>query len=302
MCNCDDPFESNFFKYFALNFNALNLKKLICTCFAGSPISHTELKDLPVFTAVEKLPYMIEITEVPDLNGDGAADLSDVELLLRNNNNTLTLLDGNGDFRSDECIGFLEEADVVVTNPPFSIAREFFVPLLLKYQKKFLIIGDLNWLTYKTIFPLIKENKMWVGYNSVKQFIQPDGTTKQFGNKLWFTNIDIQKRHEELILYKKYDNDAFPHYDSYDAINVDHISEIPIDYSGKMGVPITFVNYYNPEQFEIIDGIGRYSIMSNEETKKAKKYLSMINGKAKYFRYIIKNIHPEGGENENRAA
>lgn len=300
LCNCDDPFESNFFKYFALNFNSLNLKKLICTCYADSPISHTELTDLPLFEGADKLPYMIEITEVPDLNNDGATNLSDVEILLRSNNNTLTLLDGDGDFRSEECIGFLKEADVVVTNPPFSIARECFVPLLFKYNKKFLIIGDLNWLTYKAIFPLLMENKMWVGYNSVKCFIQPNGEYKKFGNKLWFTNIDIDKRHDDLILYKKYSADEYPMYDNYDAINVDKISNIPVDYTGKMGVPITFLNYYNPEQFEIIDGIGRYSILNNEETKKAKKYLSMIDGKAKYFRYIIKNLHPKGETDENR--
>lgn len=287
-CNCDDPFESNFFKYFAMNFNYLGLKKLICTCYAGSPISHTELMETPAFDRNERLPYMIEITEVRDVNGDGAEDMDDIELLLRNDKNTLTLLDGDGDFRSEECIGFLEEADIVVTNPPFSIAREYFIPQLIKYNKKFLIIGDLNWITYKTIFPLLKNNKMWLGYNYVKSFIQPSGATRKFGNKLWYTNLDIGKRHENLILYKKYTPEEYPKYDNYDAINIDKVTEIPCDYDGKMGVPITFLDKYNPDQFEIIDGIGRYSILDNEATKKAGKYLSMINGNAKYFRYIIK--------------
>lgn len=298
-CNCDDPFESEFFKYFAMNFNHLKLKKLICTSYVGSPISHTEFNDLPLFKKQEKLPYMIEITEVKDFNGDGAEDLADIEFLLRNDKNTLTILDGDGDFRSDECIEFLKESDIVVTNPPFSIAREYYIPQLIKYNKKFLIVGDLNWATYKEIFPLIKDNKIWFGYNSIKEFVQPNKNTKKFGNKLWYTNLDIEKRHEKIILYKKYTPKEYPRYDNYDAINVDKVADTPEDYTGKMGVPITFLNYYNPEQFEIIDGIGRYSILDNEKTKEAGKYLSMINGKAKYFRYIIKNLNPKGSGDED---
>ena len=148
LCNCDDPFESNFFKYFALNFNSPGLKELICTCYANSPISHTELKDLPQFEGHDRMPYMIEITEVPDLNNDGATDLLDIELLLRSNNNVLTLLDGDGDFRSEECIGFFKEADVVVTNPPFSLFREY-VAQLIEFEKKFIILGNNNAITYK---------------------------------------------------------------------------------------------------------------------------------------------------------
>lgn len=301
-CNCDDPFESNFFKYFAMNFNFLGLKKLICTCYADSPVAYTELDDLPLSKKqkIEKMPYMIEINEVKDLNGDGAEDMADIEILLRNNNNTLTILDGDGDFRSEESIGFLQEADVVVTNPPFSLFREFMAQLI-SYDKKFLILGNNNAISYKEIFPLIMSNKMWLGYNSNKtvEFRLNDSYKKwnsikngiKYGKVpaiSWFTNIDTSKRHEEMILYKKYVPEEYPKYDNYDAINVDKTSEIPFDYYEPMGVPITFLDKYNPEQFEIIDGIGRYSVLYNEETKKAGKYLSMINGKAKYFRYIIK--------------
>lgn len=295
-CNCDDPFESNFFKYFAANFNHLGLKKLICTSYAGSPVSYSELNDLSVFKKNEKLPYKIEITEVPDINDDGATDLSDIELLLRSNNNNLTILDGDGDFRSDECVEYLKEADIVVTNPPFSKFREY-VRQLMEYEKKFIIIGNSNALTYKEIFPLLKDNKMWLGFGGVKEFMQPDGSIKKFGNVGWFTNIDIEKRHEKLILYKKYNPIDYPKYDNYDAINIDKTSDIPDDYYGKMGVPISFFGSYNPDQFEIIDGIGRYSILDNERTKKEGKYLSMINGEAKYFRYIIRRR--KGCDNED---
>ena len=276
-CNCDDPFESNFFKYFAMNFNFLGLKKLICTCYAGSPISHTEFGDLPLFCErsqkYEKLPYMIEIVEVKDLNGDGAEDMDDIELLLRNDKNTLTLLDGDGDFRSEECIGFLEEADVVVTNPPFSLFREF-VAQLVKYGKKFIIIGGQNAITYKEFFPLIKNNKIWIGYNSVHKFLVPENFNNtstyeengkkfaKFGNICWYTNVDVEKRHEDLILYKKYNPEEYPKYDNYDAINIDKITEIPCDYNGMMGVPITFLDKYNPDQFEIV-GLDRYTAPKN---------------------------------------
>lgn len=304
-CNCDDPFESNFFKYFAMNFNYLGLKKLICTSYAGSPISHTELNDLPLFKKDEKLPYMIEITEVKDENGDGAEDLADIEFLLRNNKNTLTLLDGDGDFRSEECIGFLKEADIIVTNPPFSLFREY-VAQLIKYNKSFLIIGNVNAVTYKEVFPLIKNNKLWFGcsiHSGDREFRVPDkyplnaagSRIDESGRKYirvkgvrWFTNLDYKERHEDLILYKKYTPEEYPKYDNYDAINVDKTADIPCDYEGVMGVPITFLDKYSPDQFEIIDGIGRYSVLNNEETKKAGKYLSMVNGKAKYFRFIIK--------------
>jgi len=162
-CNCDDPFESNFFKYFAMNFNFLGLKKLIATCYDNSPVAGDEL---PLFAWTNsqsgKKAYKIEITEVTDENGDGAIDLADVELLIKNHKNTLSILDGNGDFRSEECIELLKEADIVVTNPPFSLFREYLAQLV-KYKKTFLIIGNVNSITYKEVFPLIKDNLMWLG-------------------------------------------------------------------------------------------------------------------------------------------
>ncbi len=249
-----------------MNFNHLGLKKLICTSYAGSPITYTELYDLPLFKN-RKMPYMIEITEVKDFNEDGAEDLADIEYLLRNNNNTLTILDGDGDFRSEECIEFLKEADVVVTNPPFSLFSEY-VSQLIKYNKKFLIIGSMNALHYKDIFPLIRDNKVWMGYgfNKTLTFRMPDyyeSTTVINGDKIgkvpaicWFTNLEIKKRYEELIMYKKYSEENYPKYDNFDAINVNKVSDIPMDYYGYIGVPDSFMNVYNPNQFEIVGRSG----------------------------------------------
>ena len=264
-CNCDDPYESNFFKYFAMNFNFLGLKKLIATCYDASPVAGDEL---PLFNevngSIQKRAYKIEITEVTDINGDGAIDLADVELLIRNRKNTLTILNGNGDFRSDECVELLKQADIVVTNPPFSLFREY-VAQLVQYNKKFLIIAHQNAITYKEIFPLIKDNKLWLGFGfkgGAAHFHSPyqdvatasdhrEGMIRVSG-VVWFTNLDIKKRHEELVLYKKYTPEEYPKYDNYDAINVDKTSDIPYDYVADMGVPITFLDKYNPDQFEII--------------------------------------------------
>ena len=273
-CNCDDPYESNFFKYFAMNFNHLGLKKLICTCYATSPIMY---KQLTLFGEEEELceettnkkPYKIEITEVKDLNGDGAVDLQDIELLLKSVDGKPELLKGDGDFRSDECVELLKQADVVVTNPPFSLFREY-IAQLIKYNKKFLIIGNQNAITYKEVFPLLKNNKIWLGYGfkgNVGFFINTkyEDYAKSSQHKegmirvsgvMWFTNLDIQKRHENLILYRNYTPEEYPTYDNYNAIEVSKVSEIPEDYYGVMGVPITFMDKYNPKQFEIlgIDG------------------------------------------------
>ena len=297
LCNCDDPYESNFFKYFAMNFNYLGLKKLVATCYDSSPVVGEQLSLFP-----DKHPYMIEITEVIDENGDGAIDLTDVAYLLQNKKNVTRKLK-DGDFRSEECVKALQEADIVVTNPPFSLFREY-IAKLMEYDKKFLVIGNQNAITYKEIFPLLKENKMWLGYHcgdmaftvpqhyeerETRFWIDANGQKwRSMGNICWFTNLDHQKRHEEIDLYKRYTAEEYPHYDNYDAINVDKTADIPEDYHGEMGVPITFLDKYNPDQFEIIDGIGRYSILNNENTKKAGKYLSMIDGKAKYFRVVIK--------------
>ncbi len=281
LCNCDDPYESNFFKYFALNFNALGLKKLICTCYNGSPISQLELPFDNMMNEngeIEKVAYVLELTEVKDLTGDGATGLEDVRLFLKKN--PPLRLSGNGDFRSAECIALLKEADIVVTNPPFSLFREY-VAQLIEYDKKFLIIGNQNAITYKELFPLIKDNKMWLGFHSGhtlfavpdyyeipdfydkgdKQKLRSNGYIvdengklwRNIGNICWFTNLDHNKRHEPLDLYKHYTPEEYPKYDNYDAINVDKVSDIPCDYVGVMGVPITFLDKYCPEQFEIVE-------------------------------------------------
>ena len=298
-CNCDDPYESNFFKYFAMNFNFLGLKKLIATCYDSSPIVGEQLSLFP-----DKRPYKIEITEVLDENGDGAIDLADVEYLLKNKHNTRAKLK-NGDFRSDECIKLLKQADVVVTNPPFSLFREY-VAQLFEYDKKFIIIGNQNALTYKEIFKLLKENKIWLGYSihsGDREFRVPDSyplsaagyRIDEAGNKYirvkgvrWFTNVDYEERHEDLILYNNYTPEEFPCYDNYNAINVDKTQNIPCDYNGLIGVPITFLDKYNPEQFEIIDGIGRYSMLAGPTKETKGKYLTAINGVPKYARVIIR--------------
>lgn len=271
-CNCDDPFESNFFKYFACNFNALKLKKLIATSFIKSPIAGGQLPLLEMegLKPEGKEPYKIEINEVPDLNNDGAIDLKDVEYLIKHSKNVSATLKSNakygaGDFRSDECVELLKQSDIIVTNPPFSLFREY-VAQLVEYKKKFLIIGNLNAITYKECFKFIKEDKMWLGYNNgAKTYLVPDSYEQdnifvgvdgkkyaKMGNTGWYTNLDISKRHELLILYKKYSPEEYPKYSNYDAIEVEKVSEIPVDYKGAMGVPVTFLDKYNPDQFEII--------------------------------------------------
>ncbi len=280
-CNCDDPFESNFFKYFAANFNALGLKKLITTSYTKSPIAGGQL---PLFEVKGlkpkgKEPFKIEINEVPDSNSDGAIGLPDVEWLLRHDANVSTPLKANGDFRSEECIKMLKEADIVVTNPPFSLFREY-VAQLVKYDKKFLIIGNLNAITYKEIFKLVKKNKLWLGYNNgAKTYLVPDSYEQnnifvgtdgkkyaKMGNTGWYTNLDISKRHELLTLYKKYTTEEYPTYDNYNAIEVSKVVEIPMDYNEIIGIPVTFLDKYNPKQFEIL-GITDRDPNNNYRTK-----------------------------------
>ena len=272
-CNCDDPYESNFFKYFAINFDFLGLKKLIATCYTGSPVAGEQLSLFDVASLEEKStdtrhPYKIEVTEVQDENADGAIDLADVEHLLKNKKNALTLLKGDGDFRSPECIELLKQADIVVTNPPFSLLREY-VALLEDYGKHFLLIGNTNALTYREIFKMIKENKLWTGYTNFNvgmYFFVPDDWEKyhkiENGRKLvrvstscWFTNLEVQKHKEFMTLYKHYTPVEYPFYSNRNAINVNKVADIPLDWDGVMGVPITFLDKYNPEQFEII-GLG----------------------------------------------
>ena len=306
LCNCDDPYESNFFKYFASNFNALGLKKLIATCYNGSPILGNELllKFDDADDEPKKIAYKVEITEVKDENGDGRIDLADVRYLLQNDSNVLSILKENGDFRSSECVKLLQEADVVVTNPPFSLFREY-VAQLMKYNKKFLIIGNQNAISYKEIFPLLKENLMWLGYKSgdmafrVPADSEPRATRywqdetgqkwRSMGNICWFTNLDHKKRHEELILFKTYNKDEYPKYDNYDAINVDVTNDIPCDYEGVMGVPITFMDKYCPEQFEIIDiNPHFFTIVAQGLPKPKQLTLRNVGKKDPYARILIR--------------
>lgn len=239
-CNCDDPTWSAFWKYFHLNFNQLGLKKLISTHYDANEPTY-------------KMEYYGE-------------DDNDIEV------GTITPLQGNGDFRNKECVDLLIESDIVVTNPPFSLFRDYLAQIV-EHNKKFLIIGNKNAITYKEVFPLLRNNDMWIGYTNVKEFVQPDGTIKKFGNIGWFTNLDVKKRHEEIILWETYTPEKFPHYDNYDAINVDKVDHIPKDYDGVMGAPITFLDKYNPEQFEIIElGNSRDNFTPNKDYINPKKH------------------------------
>ncbi len=258
-CNCDDPYESNFFRYFALNFNKLGLKQLITTSYRPSPVANTQLGLFGDDTTLKPVKGRPKITankfiinEVDDINGDGAFNLRDVaEQLKANKNNEWAPLKGDGDFRSDECVELLKQADIVVTNPPFSLFREY-VEQLVKYDKGFIIVSPDSALHYKEIFVLIRDSKLWLGDGRAKQFMQPDGTIKKFGNIGWLTNLDTTKRHETLTMYKRYSPDEYPHYDNLDAIDISKTAEIPYDYSGLMGVPDTFLDKFNPDQFELI--------------------------------------------------
>ena len=302
-CNCDDPYESNFFKYFALNFNTLGLKKLIATCYAGSSIANTELSLFDHESPEEKTtrnPHKIEISEVP-VKPEGGFSLTDVTYMLRNTKNVLTRLKGDGDFRSQECVELMKQADVVVTNPPLSLFREY-VAQLMEYEKSFVIIGNVNAITYKEIFPYIKENRIWLGESinsGDRKFRVPDyypldaagcGIDKdgyrfiRVKGVRWFTNIQTKtsKRLEELYLYKHYTPSEYPKYDNYDAIDVSKVAEIPVDHEDRMGVPVTFLDKYNPTQFEIL-GLDRY-IEGNKTPNKR----FMIDGKEIYARIVIK--------------
>lgn len=318
-CNCDDPYESNFFKYFALNFKALGLKKLITTGYYTSPIAG---KEITLFDDVADIrqPYAIYINNTDDITEDMQIhSIADVALLLKNKHNTRRKLFGDdkypaGDFRSEESITLLKQADIVVTNPPFSLFREY-VAQLVEYKKSFLILGNTNAVTYKEIFPMIKDNKMWIGNKSMGSdmlFIVSDkyagelvankkkgsgyrivdGKVRGRTQAIWYTNLDVKKRHEELVLWQKYNSDKYPKYDNYDAINVDKVQDIPCDYDGVMGVPITFLDKYNPDQFVILEGSNRYGILNtwgkNEDIRTAHSHGNNINGKAKYFRIHIK--------------
>src|SRR3989338_6651279 len=288
-CNCDDPFESNFFRYFVLNFDKLGLKQLITTSYKPSPVANTQLglfgddktltksKGRPKITANKFI-----INEVGDVNGDGSFTLEDIAQQLRNNkNNEWTPLEGDGDFRSDECIELLKQSDIVVTNPPFSLFREY-ITQLFEHKKQFLIIGNLNAITYKEIFPMIKENKVWLGNNArgnggamfyeipeavanldqVREIKTDEKGKKEYKTRVqgvrWFTNLDHGRLHQPIPLMTHGDilkfstNKAFEKYENYNAIEVSLVKNIPSDYDGIMGVPISFLDKYSPEQFVII--------------------------------------------------
>lgn len=295
-CNCDDPRVSNFFHYFSYNFKHLGLKKLITTCYKN--------QDADLFSQnnSEKAIYL-EYTG--EKNGGNVPTPEQIGI---------KHLKGDGDFRSRESIELLKEADIVVTNPPFSLFREY-VSQLIENDKKFVIIGNKNAITYKEIFQLIKDNKLWIGvtpmstdmlfdvpkeYRKVLKETKKegsgykiiDGKIKARAQAIWFTNIDNNKRHEELILYKKFDPEDYPKFDNYDAINVNVTKEIPIDYNGYMGVPITFLDKYNPDQFEIIGmsaSAGYNPEIVGLSFKGDKDARPLINGKNTYARVFIKN-------------
>ena len=293
LCNCDDPRVSNFFTYFAYNFEFLGLKRLITTCYKN--------QDADLFTQhqSEKAVYLIY---EGDKNGNNIPDPEEIGI---------HPLKGDGDFRSRECIELLKEADIVVTNPPFSLFREY-VAQLMEYQKEFIIIGSLNAIHYKEIFPLIKQNRMWLGYGFAKGnaffkipaeskreyasgvFDEVTGLVK-FRNCTWFTNIDHKKRHELLILYKHYTPEEYPKYDNFDAIEVSKIDEIPVDYNGAMGVPDTILDQLNPDQFEII-GLGSGDLAKQAGVTKNYRGRTdlayTIDGKHKcpYSRILIRKI------------
>jgi hypothetical protein len=330
-CNCDDPFESNFFKYFALNFNKLGLKQLITTSYDGSPIAGrgTLFPEYEEENGKSKKPRALAVVldQVKDENGDGAVDITDVELFLKNNKAARIALKGSndyagGDFRSPECVEFLKQADIVVTNPPFSLFREY-IAKLVEHEKKFIIIGNKNAITYKEVFPLIKENKIWLGSgftNGNAYFSIPTKTRLDFADGVydestglvkfrnvgWFTNLDHGRRHEKLPLMTMADNlkfskhkkirgkAAYDRYDNYDAIEVPYTDAIPSDYDGAMGVPITFLDKYNPDQFEILSSndFRRHENVPYKEHGLIKDKESAINGKPTYVRILIRHRHP----------
>lgn len=276
LCNCDDPRVSNFFHYFAYNFEHLGLKRLITTCYKN--------QDRDLFSQNDS-ERAIWLEYFGDKNGNRVPDAEEIGIHYFN---------GDGDFRSDECIELLKQADIVVTNPPFSLFREY-VAQLVEYGKKFVVVGHQNAIKYKEIFPLIVQNKLWLGYGfkgGAAHFFSKyqDNATAgdhregmiRVSGVVWFTNLDLPKRHERLVLYKKYSEEEYPHYDNYDAIEVGKTELIPEDFDGVMGVPITFLNKYNPEQFEIV---GEFNHGCDSEYDLAKP---ILNGKELYPRIAIR--------------
>ncbi len=321
-CNCDDPYESNFFRYFVLKFKKFGLKQLITTSYKPSPIANTLiplLGDDKTLTKSKGRPKVnankFIINEVGDVNGNGEFNLNDVAMQLKaNKHNEWMPIEGNGDFRSDECMDLLKQSDIVITNPPFSLFREY-IKQLVDYGKKFLIIGSLNAITYKEVFPLLKENKVWLGNNykvngGAMFFEIPEGIanldqvreikTNESGKKVyitrvqgvrWFTNLDHGRRHQPLHLMTEADvikfatKKPFKKYDNYNAIEVSLVKTIPSDYKGVMGVPVSFLDKYCPEQFEIL-GSNRGV---DQDPNKIYGKGSYLNGKEVYKRLFIKH-------------
>ena len=284
LCNCDDPRVSNFFHYFAMNFEALGLRRLITTCYKN--------QDADLFSRND-CEQAVWLEYWGDKNGNRVPDPEEIGI---------KPLKGDGDFRSQECIELLKQADIVVTNPPFSLFREYLAQLI-EYDKKFLIIGHQNAITYKEVFPLLKDNKLWLGYGfkgnagffiSNYENIATASTHKEgmirVSGVTWFTNLDIPKRHEDLPLYKVYSEAEFPEYDNYRAINVDKTADIPLDYDGIMGVPITFLDKYNPAQFELIWTTDRGGDGQLEDLKKPHDRYDapVVNGNGIYKRILIR--------------
>jgi hypothetical protein len=322
-CNCDDPYESNFFRYFVLNFQKLGLKKLITTSYKPSPVANTQLSlfgNNKTLTPVKGRPKVTAnkfiISDVGDIDGDGQFNLEDIaQQLKENKNNEWAPLKEDGDFRSPECVELLKQSDIVVTNPPFSLFREY-VKQLFEYKKKFVIIGNMNAITYKEIFPLIKEDKMWLGngfHAGNAYFFTPDareyasgvhdektGLVK-FRNCHWFTNLDHGRRHQRLPLMTMADNkkfnkqiqkneNSYQKYDNYDAIEVPFTNAIPSDYDGIMGVPISFLDKYSPEQFEIIGASDNGVVDEKYKLPHFKKHNEpYVKGKKMYKRIFIKH-------------
>lgn len=318
-CNCDDPFESNFFRYFVLNFKKLGLKQLITTSYKPSPVANTQLGlfgDDKTLTILKGRPKITAnkfiINEVHDIDGDGEFNLKDIAQQLKaNKNNEWTPLKGDGDFRSDECIELLKQSDIVVTNPPFSLFREY-VKQIFDYNKKFVIIGNLSAIIYKEIFPLLKENKMWLGngFNAGNAYFStpitreyaggvydPETGLVKFRNCCWFTNLDHGRRHQMLPLMKMEENlkyskhkeikgkEFYDKYDNYDAIEVPFTDAIPSDYDGVMGVPVSFLDKYNPDQFELV-GSNRGV---DQDPSRIYGRGSHVNGKETFKRVFIRH-------------
>lgn len=303
LCNCDDPFESNFSKYFIKNFNSLGIKGLICTSYCASHIlgTNSNMLDAQREALSSDSGYVMVLSKVSK-NITATSSDEEVHRFLVSQKVVRKLV-GDGDFRSDECIEYLKLADVVVTNPPFSLFREL-ISLVVKYEKQFLVIGNQNAITYKEIFPLIQENKAWIGYQfGDMAFRVPDDSEpretrfwtdstgqkwRSLGNAMWLTNMDMNRRHEKLELTQLYDADSYPRYDEYNAIEVSKVANIPQDFCGVMGVPITFLNKYNPEQFEIVGEANHGSDNPFDLFKPT------INGKLKFKRILIRNKLPKG--------